>query len=108
MTAYLSRRAAALLSASAFGALLTAASTASAFDCASPNPADWPPPSRPYFMIAFDTSGSMNDGVTPAPSCAGSYTATRLGHARCALSNMIKAYAGEVNFGLAAFARHIR
>ena len=27
--------------------------------CLSPSPAAWPKPSRPYFMMAMDTSGSM-------------------------------------------------
>jgi hypothetical protein len=26
--------------------------------CYSNNPADWPPPARPYFMVVFDTSGT--------------------------------------------------
>src|SRR6478672_6646135 len=83
-----------------------ASDAAAAYDCSSPNPADWPPPAKPYFMIAFDTSGSMDDSVGSTPSCAG-YPDSRVGHARCALSNMIKAYAGEVNLGLATFPRRI-
>src|SRR5690606_27200924 len=42
---------------------------AAAQDCASPDPADWPQPGRPYFMIAFDTSGSMETDVGSANSC---------------------------------------
>src|SRR5262245_51240149 len=87
-------------------ALSGATDAASAYDCSSPNPADWPPPAKPYFMIAFDTSGSMNAAVGSPPSSAG-YPDTRVGHARCALSNMLKAYAGEVNFGLASFPRRL-
>jgi MYXO-CTERM domain-containing protein len=102
--AHLRRLAPALL---ALGGVTYAGAASAAYDCTSANPADWPPPAKPYFMIAFDTSGSMDDAVTPAPSCAG-YPATKLGHARCALSNMIKAYGGEVNFGLATFPRSIQ
>jgi hypothetical protein len=114
MTLFLSAKAGALLAVATFVTALTSAGTASAaFDCSSPNPSDWPPPAKPYFMIAFDTSGSMDEIVFDAanqpikPSCTG-YPSSRLGHARCALANMIKAYSGEVNFGLAAFARNIR
>jgi hypothetical protein len=70
--------------------------------CRSPDPSKWPASSKPYFMVALDTSGSMDDAVGSAPSCPG-YPSTRVGHARCAVSNMVKAYAGEVNFGLATF-----
>ena len=51
----------------ALGVLLTLSSLSSGAAaqepaaCLSPNPADWPDPSKPYFMIAFDTSGSMTD-----------------------------------------------
>ena len=27
--------------------------------CLLPDPAKWPAPAKPYFMVAFDTSGSM-------------------------------------------------
>jgi MYXO-CTERM domain-containing protein len=59
-------------------------------------------------MVAFDTSGSMNIDVKDssenlvANSC--NYPKDRNGHARCALKNMVSAFAGQVNFGLAAFA----
>ena len=106
MTSFRSRLRWVLPSALVAAALSGASTASAAYDCTSANPADWPPPSKPYFMIAFDTSGSMNSAVGSNPSCAG-YPDTRVGHARCALSNMVKAYAGEVNFGLATFARVI-
>ena len=64
--------------------------------CLSPNPKDWPAPSKPYFMVAFDTSGSMDFNMGSGSSC--NYTSapvefpigtapnnTRLSHGRCAL-----------------------
>ncbi len=90
-----------------FVGALSLLSTASAradepAECRSANPVDWPQPARPYFMIAFDTSLSMNASDVGATNSCG-YANTRNGHARCALRNMINAFAGEVNFGLAAF-----
>jgi hypothetical protein len=84
-----------------------------AFDCLSPNPADWPPAARPYFMLMVSTSSSMSLAVTGGgqASCTGasgvSYGADRLAHARCALKNTVEAYAESVNFGLATYARTI-
>ncbi len=69
--------------------------------CLSPDPAQWPKPSRPYFMMAMDTSGSMITDVGSASSCGAGNT--RLGHARCAYRNTVLAYGGQVNFGLATF-----
>jgi hypothetical protein len=75
-------------------------------ECASPNP---PPPAKPYFLFLFDTSGSMEGAMTPAPSCtvakgyAADYPSNRAGHARCAMYNTINAFGGLVNFGLMAF-----
>jgi hypothetical protein len=76
--------------------------------CLSADPAQWPSPAKPYFMIAFDTSGSMTIDVTvggapQANSCG--YGTNRIGHGKCALKNMFQAFGGQVNFGLAAFAR---
>jgi hypothetical protein len=72
--------------------------------CLSPDPSAWPAVSKPYFMLVVDTSGSM---ITPvagaAPSCAG-YSATRMGHAKCAVKNTTLAFGGEVNFGLSQYA----
>src|SRR5262245_35361877 len=70
--------------------------------CLSPNPSAWPAPSKPYFMIALDTSGSMISTVATANSCG--YPNTRMGHAKCAIKNMVQAYSGEVKFGLSQFA----
>jgi Putative metal-binding motif len=94
--------AAAFLAVAAVAAVAPAAEPAA---CLSPDPAQWPTPSKPYFMIAMDTSGSMNQNVVPAntSSCTG-YGTTRIGHAKCALKNTLMAYSGQVNFGLAAFA----
>jgi hypothetical protein len=89
--------------------------------CLSPNPADWPPPARPFFMIAFDTSGSMvactnnafidgNSGSlakcqlnTPASafnSCG--LVPNRINDGKCAVRKMVQAF-GEVDFGLSTF-----
>ena len=88
--------------------LLGAAGQAKAQNCFSDNPADWPPPARPYFMIVVDSSGSMMLNVTGAtpPSCPG-YPNTRMGHAKCAVRKTVAAFS-EVNFGLAQFALQLR
>ncbi len=84
-------------------ALLTpTASSAEPASCLSTNPADWPAPSKPYFMIIVDTSGSMGSGVASTNSCG--YPNNRIGHARCAVKNTVQAFAGEANFGLASYA----
>ncbi|MEZ4296407.1 MAG: MopE-related protein [Polyangiaceae bacterium] len=88
-------------------ALATIASTSNVLaqepaSCLSSDPAAWPKPSRPYFMMAMDTSGSMVTDVGTTSSCSG-FGSTRLGHARCAYKNTILAYSGQVNFGLATF-----
>jgi hypothetical protein len=71
--------------------------------CRSPDPSDWPPPAKPYFMIVVDSSGSMsNTRVSTYPSCPG-YSDYREGHARCAVRNTIEAFGGLVEFGLAQF-----
>ncbi len=92
-------------------ALLTpVARAAEAPECLSQNPADWPSPAKPYFMIAFDTSGSMGIQVPAAPavpvspSCGVEYGANRLGHGRCAIKNTFEAYTGQANFGFATYA----
>ncbi|MBK7579152.1 MAG: hypothetical protein IPI67_03010 [Myxococcales bacterium] len=71
--------------------------------CLSQNPADWPAAARPYFMIAFDSSGSMTTSVATNNSCG--YPNNRLGHGRCAVKNTTQAFAGEARFGLSSFAR---
>ena len=83
-----------------FGSLSTAVGQEPA-SCLSSNPAVWPKPSRPYFMMAMDTSGSMVADVGSSSSCG--FGDTRLGHARCAYRNTVLAYSGQVNFGLATF-----
>ncbi|HVY49631.1 MAG TPA: MopE-related protein [Minicystis sp.] len=71
--------------------------------CLSQDPTQWPAPSKPYFMVIVDNSGSMSTDVGSSPSCAG-YPSTRVGHARCAVTKAVSAYSGEVNFGLASYA----
>ncbi len=71
--------------------------------CLSQDPAEWPQPSKPYFMIAADTSGSMTTGVGTASSCG--YGSDRRAHLRCALRNVVHAFSGQVNFGLATYPR---
>ena len=88
------------------GALALAAFSQSAkaepASCLSPNPADWPASSKPYFMLVVDTSGSMTTSVGIADSCG--YGSDRIAHARCAIKNTSLAFGGEVNLGLATFA----
>ena len=98
-----------LLGASVVGAATLAlallapkASSAEPASCLSTNPADWPSPSRPYFMIIVDTSGSMGNNVGSNNSCG--YPNDRIGHARCAVKNTVQAFSGEANFGLASYA----
>ncbi len=71
--------------------------------CLSPDPAQWPAASKPYFMLAIDTSGSMTTGVASGNSC-GYAPNDRNAHSRCAMKNTVQAFSGEVNFGLATFA----
>ncbi|MBL9023271.1 MAG: hypothetical protein JNL21_13815 [Myxococcales bacterium] len=91
---------------------------AQAQNCNSPNPADWPPPARPYFMLVVDTSGSMISCTTPPSTypveCnqnAAGYALNscgmvpnRINDAKCALRQTVQAFSGEVNFGLATYA----
>jgi hypothetical protein len=70
--------------------------------CLSQDPADWPAPSKPYFMLAIDTSGSMTEAVGTNNSCG--YPNDRNGHSRCAIRKSVLAFGGQVNFGLATFA----
>ncbi|MEW5855745.1 MAG: hypothetical protein AB2A00_43625 [Myxococcota bacterium] len=65
--------------------------------CLSSDPGDWPMPSRPYFMLAVDTSGSLVTDVGSNSTCG--LGATRVGHLRCALRSAVQAFAGEVNLG---------
>ncbi|AKT39763.1 MopE-related protein [Chondromyces crocatus] len=90
--------------ASALTALVSSPAHAQ-YDCSSPNPAHWPPPAKPYFMLAMDTSGSMTITVNGNNSCA--YPNDRLGHGRCAIRKTVQAFSGQANFGLATFARRM-
>ena len=74
-------------------------------ECLLPDPAKWPAPAKPYFMIAFDTSGSMAAAINPASNNSCGYPNTRTGHGSCAVKNTVMAYAGQANFGLASYAR---
>src|SRR4051794_2655884 len=64
--------------------------------CKSTNPASWPPPSKPYFMIVVDTSGSMNSAVGTPNSCGykvyDSPRGGRIDHARCAVKKTVQAF----------------
>ncbi len=71
--------------------------------CLLADPSKWPAPSKPYFMLLVDSSGSMILDVGSTPSCAG-YPSSRMGHAKCAVKNTVQAFSGEVNFGLAQYA----
>jgi MYXO-CTERM domain-containing protein len=87
--------------------------------CLSQNPADWPAAAKPYFLLMIDTSGSMTSAVTNAQgvavntSCSvvnpngttTNFGSDRRAHARCAVRNTLLAYGGQVNFGMATFAR---
>ncbi len=84
---------------------LAAAATASAQEsasCLSADPNQWPTPAKPYFMVVFDTSGSMTQSVATANSCG--FPNDRLGHGRCALRNVVKTFTGLAHFGLASYA----
>jgi MYXO-CTERM domain-containing protein len=81
--------------------------------CASPNPSDWPPPAKPFFLIAFDTSGSMTQCTNPPTAfktqCPANATLnscglvpSRINDGKCALRKMVQAF-GEVDFGLMQF-----
>lgn len=89
--------------------------------CLSFDPSVWPAPSRPYFMLAVDTSGSMIGCTNPSTStyqfpatCPVGATTnscgllpTRLNDAKCALRQTVSAFSGQVNFGLATFATYL-
>jgi hypothetical protein len=91
-------------------------------NCLSTNPADWPAPARPYFMLIVDTSTSMGYCTTPfvdagleCDSDASGYKLnscgmipTRLNDAKCAMRKTVQAYAGQVNFGLATYGTYLK
>ncbi|MBI5546047.1 MAG: hypothetical protein HY901_19315, partial [Deltaproteobacteria bacterium] len=87
-----------------FGHTLSAGAESAA--CLNSDPAAWPQPSKPYFMVILDTSGSM-DAVVGNPAIASScgFGTDRRAHARCALRRLVEAFGGEVNFGLATYPR---
>jgi len=74
-------------------------------ECLLQDPAKWPAPAKPYFMIAFDTSGSMATAINPLSNNSCGYPNTRTGHGTCAVKNTVMAYSGQANFGLASYAR---
>ncbi len=74
--------------------------------CLNSDPTQWPEPSKPYFMIAFDTSGSMDQNVVPSTGNTCTFGSTgfkRIDHARCALRKTVQAFSGQVHFGLTTF-----
>jgi len=86
--------------------------------CLAADPNEWPAPSRPYFMLAVDTSGSMTSCTTPpstfpatcnplAPGYkvnACGLVPTRLNDAKCAVRDTVLGFGGQVSFGLATYA----
>ena len=58
---------------------------AEAPECLLPDPTKWPAPAKPYFMIAYDTSGSMAAAINPASNNSCGYPNTRTGHGSCAV-----------------------
>jgi hypothetical protein len=116
------RRVAALGGVLAAGAavLAPAAPAAAAEDaaCLSPDPNLWPKPSKPYFLVIVDTSGSMAACTNPptvwpttcpvgATNNSCGWQPMRVNDAKCALRNTVQAFSGEVNFGLASFSQKI-
>src|SRR5262245_42696953 len=98
--------AAVALCGAAFGTaimMLGTPATAEPAACLDFDPSKWPAPSKPYFMIGFDTSGSMISPVPTNNSCG--YPNNRVGHGRCAAKNTFLAFGGQANFGLASFTR---
>ncbi len=107
-----------LLVGAALTTLFTRVAKAEPASCLSPNPADWPAPAKPYFMVIVDTSGSMAACTNPQTAwpqtCADvggginnscGWQPLRVNDAKCALRNTLYAFAGEANFGLASFSR---
>jgi hypothetical protein len=82
---------------------VTALPEARGQSCTSSDPSQWPAPSKPYFMLVVDTSGSMGSSIATGTNSCG-YQHNRIGDARCAVRQTIQAFSGEVNFGLATYA----
>src|SRR5262245_29603247 len=76
-----------------------AAALAQPLSCLSADPRQWPPASKPYFLVFADTTGGMVTAAPSASSCG--FGTTRSGHQRCALKQAFEAYSGQVSFGLA-------
>ncbi len=86
--------------------------------CLSQDPAQWPAPNKPYFMLLQDTSGSMTTCTNPVTAnqieCPSNFVAnscglvpSRINDAKCALRQTVQAFSGQVNFGLFSFATEI-
>ncbi len=98
--------------------LFSAPTAAQSAACRSMDPSQWPASSKPYFMLAVDTSGSMVSCTNPtsgAASCKSGYVKnscglepTRLNDAKCAMTKTIEAFSGEVNFGLMTYATKLQ
>ncbi|WP_170113058.1 MopE-related protein [Ahniella affigens] len=86
--------------------LLTAFATfavkAEVTQCLATDPGSWPPVSKPYILLIADTSASMIATIGSTDSCG--YGSDRRAHQRCAINRILKAYAGQVEFGLMNFA----
>ncbi len=85
------------------------------------DPADWPAPARPYFVVLVDTGSSMIACTTPptqwpytcnaadteyAPNACG-MVPNRINDTKCALSKTVQAFAGSANFGLVTYASQL-
>jgi uncharacterized protein (TIGR03382 family) len=91
------------------GLTISRAEAAEPVACLDSDPSQWPVRAKPYVLLIADSS---NGAATPVldvnsqpvyPSCAG-YPATYGGHMRCAISQITKQLAGQVNFGLMQYA----
>lgn len=83
-------------------ALCTTSANAESSLCLATNPDNWPPASKPYILLIADTSSSMTGAAGSTDSCG--YGSDRRAHQRCAINRIMKAYAGQVEFGLMSFA----
>ena len=98
----------AIASGLALGAVLTPSGRAFAEPaaCLSADPSSWPAPSKPYFMLAADTSGSMTSDVgNPAIQSSCGFGSDRRSHLRCAIRHSVMSFSGQVHFGLMTFPR---
>ncbi len=87
-------------------------------ECRAVNPGEWPESAKPYFLLAVDTSESMDDETGTSSTWRNSCDyrsargnppiANKNDAARCAIRNTIQAYSGLVNFGLMSFPTYLQ